>query len=116
MEAGRGRLLALFHPLLPRRAYRTRTEGALEVGTQLEQAGHCPAAHYAFDHGRLPLERTRCIEGAGKHWVSALASSRHSQWQGQWQRVEAGAAALRHGPPESCRPVRGRCRHGDTTQ
>jgi hypothetical protein len=116
MEAGRGRLLELLHHLLHRRAYRKRTEVALEVVTQLEQEGHFPAAHYAFDNGLLTLELTRFIEGAGKHWVSELESSRHIQWQGQWRRVEAVAAALRHGHPESFRPVRVRCRNGDTKQ
>src|SRR5215475_3779362 len=101
MEAGRERLLELLHHLLHRRGYRKRTEVALEIVTQLEQEGHFPAAHYAFDNGLLTLELTRFIEGAGKHWVSELESSRHIQWQGQWRRVDAVAAALRHEHPES---------------
>jgi hypothetical protein len=116
MEAGRGRLLELLHHLWPRRAYRKRTEMALEVVTQREQEGHFPAAHYAFDNGLLPLELTRGLEGAGKPWVSELESSRPIQWQGQWRRVDTVAAELRHGPPESFRPVRVRCRNGDTKQ
>jgi hypothetical protein len=95
MEAVRGRLLELLHHLLHRRAYRKRTEVALEIVMQLEQEGHFPAAHYAFDNGLLTLELTRGIEGAGKHWVSELETSRHIQWQGQWRRVDAVAAALR---------------------
>jgi hypothetical protein len=58
---------------------------------QLEQEGHFPHAHYAFDHGVLSLELSRGIEHAGKHWVSELECSRHIQWQGQWQRVETMA-------------------------
>jgi len=113
MEAGRRRLLALRHHLLPRRAYRKRTEVALKIVTQLEQEGPFPTAPYAFDNGLLPLKRTRVIAGAGKHWVSELASSRHIHWQGQWRRVDAVVAALRHGHPESVRPGRVRCRNGD---
>ena len=60
----------------------------------------------------MPLELT--LEGAGKHWVSELERSRHIQWQGQWRRVDTVAAELRHGHPESCRPVRVRCRNGET--
>ena len=116
MEAGRERLLELLHHLLHRRGYQKRTEVALEVVTQLEQEGRFPAAHYAFDNGLLTLELTRFIEGRGKHWVRELESSRHIQWQGQWRRVDAVAAALRHGHPESFRPVRVRCRNGDTKQ
>jgi hypothetical protein len=114
MEAVRGRLLELLHHLLHRRAYRKRTAVALEVVTQREQAGHFPAAHDAFDHGLLTLELTRGIEGAGQHGVSELACSRHIPWQGQGRRVETVAAALRHGHPERCRPVRVRWRNGDT--
>src|SRR4029453_17834340 len=42
MEAGRERLLELLHHLRHRRAYRKRTEGALESVTPLAQEGHCP--------------------------------------------------------------------------
>jgi hypothetical protein len=116
MEAGRERLLELLHHLLHRRAYRKRTEVALEVVTQLEQEGHVPAAHDAFDTGLLPLALTRCIEGVGQHGVRERESSRHIPWQGQWRRVDAVAAALRHVHPESFRPVRVRCRNGDPKQ
>ena len=50
-----------------------------------------PRRNYAFDNGLLTLELTRCIESVGKHWVSELESSRHIQWQGQWQRVDTVA-------------------------
>jgi len=116
MEAARERVLELFHHLRHRLGYKKRTEMALEVVQQLEQEGHFPQAHYAFDNGVLTLELTRCIESVGKHWGSELESSRHIQWQGQWRRVDAGAAELRHGHPESFRPVRVRCRNGDTKQ
>ncbi len=94
--------------------YKKRTEIAREIVTQLEQEGHFPQAHYAFDNGVLNLELTRCLEHAGKHWVSELESSRHIQWQGQWRRVDAVAAALRYAHPESFRLMRVRCRNGET--
>jgi hypothetical protein len=84
MDAARGRLLELLHHLLHRLDYKKRTEIALAIVQQLEQEGHFPRAHYAFDNGVLTLELTRCIESVGKHWVSELESSRHIQWQGQW--------------------------------
>ena len=80
---------------------------------QLEQEGHFPQAHYAFDKGVLTLELTRGIESVGKHWVSEVECSRHIQWQGQWRRVDAVAAELRRDHPESFRPVRVRGRNGD---
>src|ERR671933_201628 len=73
-------------------------------------------ATYAFDNGVLTLELTRCIESVGKHWVSEVECSRQNQWQGQWQPVDAVAAQLRRDHPESFRPVRVRCRNGDTKQ
>ena len=114
MEAAHGRLLELLHHLMHRLGYKKRTEIALEIVQQLEQEGHFPQAHYAFDNGVLSLELTRCIEHAGKHWVSELECSRHIQWQGQWRRVDAVAEALRREHPESFRPVRVRCRNGET--
>jgi hypothetical protein len=36
------------------------------------------------------------------------------QWQGQWQRVDAVAAARRQEPPESGRALQVRCRNGET--
>jgi hypothetical protein len=113
MDAARSRLLELLHHQLHQQTYRKRTEIALEIVQQLEQEGHFPQASYAFDNGLLTLELTRFIESVGKHWVSELESSRHIQWQGQWRRVDTVAAALRHGHPESFRPVRVRCRNGD---
>jgi hypothetical protein len=114
LEPARGRLLELLHYRMHRLEYKKRTEMAREIVTQLEQEGHVPQAHYAFDNGVLTLELTRGIEPAGKHWVSALESSRHIQWQGQWRRVDAVAEALRNAHPESFRLVRVRCRNGET--
>jgi hypothetical protein len=114
MEGARERLLELLHHLMHRLGYKKRTEIALDLVKQLEQEDHFPQAHYAFDNGVLSLELTRCIEHAAKHWVSELECSRHIQWQGQWRRVDAVAAELRHEHPESFRPVRVRCRNGET--
>jgi hypothetical protein len=114
MAAARERLLELLHHQTHRLAYKKRTEIAVEIVQQLEQEGHFPQAAYAFDNGVLTLELTRVIERAGKHWVSELESSRHIQWAGQWRRVEEIAATIRQEHPESLRPVRVRCRNGDT--
>jgi hypothetical protein len=114
MEAARGRLLELWHHRVHRLGYKKRTEIALDLVPQLEQEGHFPQAHYAFDNGVLSLELSRRIAHAGKHWVSELEGSRHSHWQGQWRRVETVAQALRQAHPDSVRAVRVRCRHGET--
>jgi hypothetical protein len=81
---------------------------------QLEREGHFPSAHSAFEHGVLSLELRRGIEHAGKHRGSELECSRHSHWQGQWQRVDAVAQALRQAHQESFRAVRVHCRNGET--
>ena len=57
---------------------------------------------------------TRVIEGVGKHWVSEVESSRHIHWSGQWRRVDEIAATLRQNHAGSFRPIRVRCRNGDT--
>jgi hypothetical protein len=114
MEAARGRVLELLHHRGHCLGYKKRTELALDIVQQLEQEGHFPQAHYAFDHGVLSLDLSRCIERAGKHWVSELECSRHIHWQGQWHRVDTVAQALRQTHPESFRPVRVRCRNGQT--
>jgi hypothetical protein len=114
MEVARGRMLELLHHRAHRLGYKKRTEIALGIVQQLEQEGHFPHAHYAFDNGALSLELSRCIEHAGKHWVSELECSRHIHWQGKWRRVDAVAQALRQAPPESFRAVRVRCRNGET--
>ena len=99
LEEARGRVLELLHHLVHRLGYKKRTELALDIVQQLEREGHFPSAHYAFDHGVLSLELSRGIEHAGKHWVSELECSRHIHWQGQWQRVDAVAQALRQAHP-----------------
>jgi hypothetical protein len=114
LEEVRERVLELLHHLVHRLGYKKRTELALDIVQQLEREGHFPSAHYAFDHGVLSLELSRGIEHAGKHWVSELECSRHSHWQGQWQRVEAVAQALRQAHPESFRAVRVHWRNGET--
>jgi hypothetical protein len=114
LETARGRLLELVHYRMHRLEYKKRTEIAREIVTPLEQEGHFPQAHAAFDNGVLNLELTRCLEHAGKHWVRELESSRHIQCQGQWRRVDAVAEALRHAHPESFRLMRVRGRNGET--
>jgi hypothetical protein len=114
LEEVRERVLELLHHLVHRLGYKKRTELALDIVQQLEREGHFPSAHYAFDHGVLSLELSRGIEHTGKHWVSELESSRHIHWQGQWQRVDAVAQALRQAHPESFRAVRVHCRNGET--
>jgi hypothetical protein len=114
MAAARERLLELLHHQTHRLAYKKRTEIAMEIVQQLEQEGHFPQANYAFDHGVLTVELTGLIERVGKHWVSELECSRHSQWQGRWQRVDAVAAELRRDHRETFRAVRVRCRKGET--
>jgi len=116
MSQAQGRLLELLHHLTHRRAYQKRTELALAVARQLEEEGHFPQAHYAFDNGLLTLDLTRFLERVGKHWVSAVECSRHIQWGGQWQRVDTVAAVLRREHPESFRPVTVRCRNGERKQ
>jgi hypothetical protein len=114
MDAARERLLELLHHLLHRVSYKKRTELAVDIVRQLEHEGHFPQAQYAFDHGLLALELTRCIERAGKHWVSELECSRHIQWQGQWQRLDTVATGLRASHPESFRVLQVRGRNGET--
>jgi hypothetical protein len=116
MDEARQRVLELLHHLLHRQSYKKRTEIVLEIVQQLEHEGHFPYANYAFDNGVLTVDLTRFIEQSKKHWVSELESSRHIQWQGVWQRVDTVAAALRQHHPDSFRPVRVRCRNGDSKQ
>ena len=114
MEAVRIRLLELLHHRTHGLAYKKRTSIAVEIVQQLEQERHFPQANYAFDNGLLTVELARCIEGAGKHWVSEVECSRHIQWQGHWRRVDEVAPGLRSEHPESFRTVRVRGRNGDT--
>jgi hypothetical protein len=54
------------------------------------------------------------MERVGTPGGREVEGSRHLQWQGQWRRVAAGAAEWRRDQPESLRPVRVRCRTGET--
>jgi hypothetical protein len=114
LEEARGRVLELLHHRVHGLGYKKRPELALDIVQQLEQEGHFPQAHYAFDNGVLSLALSRGIEHAGKHWVSELEGSRHIHWQGQWQRVDTVAHPLRQAHPESFRAVCVRCRNGET--
>jgi hypothetical protein len=114
MEHVRTRLLELLYHLQHRRGYQKRTEMVVEIVAQLEQEGHFPTAHYAFDNGVLTVELARVIEHKGKHWVSELECSRNILWRGQWHRIDAVAAALRHTAPQSFRPLQVHCRNGET--
>ena len=114
MEHVRTRLLELLHHLQHRWGYKKRTERVVEIVEQLEQEGHFPTAHYAFDNGVLTVELARVIEHHGKHWVSELECSRNIVWRGQWQRLDAVAAKLREHAPQSLRPLQVHCRNGET--
>ncbi len=110
------RLLELLHHLKHEREYKKRTEIALELVQQIEQEDNFPDANYAFDNGVLSLDLTRFIEACGKHWVSELECSRNIQWRGDWVRLDTLAAKLRVEHPETFRPVRVRCRNGETKE
>ena len=60
--------------------YQKRTEMAVAIIKELEQEGHFPHAHDAFDNGLLSLTLAREIESRGKPWVSEVEGSRHMQW------------------------------------
>jgi hypothetical protein len=113
MEAARTRLLELLHHAQHRQAYQKRTEMAVSIVQELEQEGHFPQAHDAFDNGLLSLALAREIELRGKHGVSEVESSRHIQWLGQWRRVDEVARELRQAHPERFRSLQVRCRHGE---
>jgi hypothetical protein len=114
MESVRTRLLELLHHLQHRWAYKKRTAMVVEIVEPLEQEGHFPAAHYAFDNGVLTVELARVIEHKGKHWVSELECSRNILWRGQWRRLDEVAAELRENAPQSFRPFQVHCRNGET--
>ena len=114
MEHVRARLLEVLHHLQHRFAYKKRTAIVVEIVEQLEQEGHFPTAHYAFDNGVLTVELAQVIERQGKHWVSELECSRNVMWRGQWRRIDEVAAELRHHAPQSFRLLRVHCRSGET--
>jgi hypothetical protein len=112
MEQVYQRLEQLLHYHKNRLAYRKRTEIAVDIVAQLEAEGQFPQADYAFDSGVLSRPLTALIETSGKHWVSEIESSRLILWQGQWQRVDGVAQALRQAHPESFRAKIVTCRNG----
>lgn len=113
MEELQERLLDLLYHQKHKLEYKKRTEIAYEMVVQIEQEGLFPEANYAFDNGVLSLELTRHIEGCGKHWVSEIECSRHIQWFGEWQRVDAIAEELRKEHPEGFRHISVKCRNGE---
>lgn len=113
MDEIRERLLELLYHQKHKLEYRKRTEIAYEIVIQIEEEGLFPEAHYAFDNGVLTLELSRYIESRGKHWVSEIECSRHINWSGKWQRVDAVAEMLRQEHPESFRPIKVKCRNGE---
>ena len=114
MDGVSNRLLQLLHYLKHKREYKKRTEIALDLVKQIEQEGHFPEAHYAFDNGVLSLELTKFIETCDKHWVSEIECSRSIQWYGSWVRADALGAELKGDHSESFRPYKVRCRNGET--
>lgn len=112
MAAVQNRLMEWLASQRNRLAYRKRTAIAVEVVREIEEAGHFPAANYACDSGVLTLELTRVIESAGKHGVSEIECSRHIHWAGPWRRVDEVGAERRTQHPESFRPLKVSCRHG----
>ena len=116
MEQVRERLLELLHYHKNRLAYRKRTEIAVDIVRQLESEGKFPNADYAFDQGILSRPLTEVIEESGKHWVTEVERSRNIIWNGQWQRVDRVAAALKTEHPESFRHKSVRCRNGENRE
>src|SRR5215467_4531587 len=74
MEHVRARLLELLHHLQHRFAYKKRTEIVVEIVKQLEQEGHFPTAHYAFDSG-VALTRSPQSYGITHHKASGRCRS-----------------------------------------
>ena len=113
MEQVWERLSELLHYQKNRLGYLKRTEMAVEIVRQLETEGQFPEANYAFDNGVLCRPLTQLIEQSHKHWVSEIECSRHIQWEGQWQRVDAVHQSLQTQHPESFRALKVRCRNGE---
>ncbi len=113
MERVRERLLELLHYHKNRLVYRKRTEIAVDIVRQLELEGQFKNADYAFDQGVLSRPLTEAIEESGKHWVTEIERSRNVMWDGQWQRVDRVAEALKTEYSESFRHKSVRCRNGE---
>ena len=112
-KAAARRLVELLHYEANRKAYKKRTEIAVEIVKQIEDENQFPYAHYAFDNGVLTLELTRLIENCNKHWVSQIECSRHLQWRGEWKRADALDELLRMDSPHSFRPIEVKSRNGE---
>lgn len=102
-EEARKRLLELLHYHQHQLQYRKRTEICVDIVREIEEEGHFPQAHYAFDNGVLHLELIQLIEGKGKHWVSELEVSRNVCWESKWLRMDQIAEMLRTHHPQSFR-------------
>jgi hypothetical protein len=113
MSALQNRLLELLDYQKHKLEYKKRTEIALEMVQRIEEEGLFPEANYAFDNGVLTLDLTRYIESRGKHWVSEIECSRHINWSGKWQRVDAISEQLSKEHPESFRHIKVQCRNGE---
>jgi hypothetical protein len=113
MEKARQRLLELLHYNKHCRDYKKCTEIAVEIVVRIEEEGLFPLAHYAFDNGVLCLELTKCIEKAGKHWVSKAEKSRNVMWNGKWTRVDAVDEELCRNNSESFREIEVLERNGE---
>ena len=107
------RILELLHYRKNRLEYRKHSKMFVEIVEQVENEGHFPTAHYAFDNGVLNIELTQCIESRGKHWVSELEKSRKIMWKGKWLRVENVDETLKKEHPESFRNCCAVCRNGE---
>ncbi len=116
MEQVRERLLELLHYHKNRLADRKRTEIAVDIVRQLEREEKFKNADYAFDQGVLSRPLTEVIEESGKHWVTEVERSRNIIGNGQWQRVDRVAAALKTEHPESFRHKSVRCRNGENRE
>jgi len=112
-KAAARRLVELLHYETNRKAYKKRTEIAVDIVKQIEDENQFPDAHYAFDNGVLTLELTRLIENCDKHWVSQIECSRHIQWRGEWKRADALDKLLRLNSPHSFRPIEVKSRNGE---
>jgi len=110
----RERRLARRQPLRPRREDNKRPEIVGAIVEPSERDGPFPAAPSAFDHGVLTVGVTHGLERPGQPGVREVACARHSLWQGQWRRMEAGAAAVRHTAPQRLRRFPGLGRSGET--
>lgn len=112
VEEARNRIGELFHYHLHVKSYKKRTEIVVEQVKRIEEEGHFPDAHYAFDNGVLNLNLTKTIESFGKHWVSELECSRNVFWDNEWKRIDEVAKYLKEDSPQSFRFIQAPQRSG----